>query len=304
MTTPATRRAQKAPASSERADLEPTALYTAGVWAWARLACAELFDHAESRNVFGVVNFALSLAGIFRLRAPSLRHSLVQRHVMIDRLLDESGCAQILELAAGLSPRGARVSANPDVVYVEVDRSTLFERKRALLRRSEQGRVVLARPNLRFVAGDLTELELDSVAPPASGPLCVIAEGLCMYLDADSLQRLAAQVHALLRARGGSFLFDLVPAIEQPKSGLLGRALGWLMRIVTRGGAFVRDERKRNDIAAALRAVGFSSVDLYEPKSAPVGWQLPHLDRRTQQLVFAAHVALPALVLATPGVPQ
>jgi O-methyltransferase involved in polyketide biosynthesis len=299
----ATRSSPSAPAASKRADLEPTALYTAGVWAWARLSCAELFDHADARNVFGVVNFALSLARIVRHRAPSLRHSLVQRHVMIDRLLEESGCAQILELAAGLSARGARVTANPDIGYVEVDRSMLFERKRALLARTAEGRAVLARTNLRFVEGDLAELALSEVAPPAPGPLCVIAEGLCMYLDAAALHRLAAQVHALLSARGGIFLFDLVPAIEQPRPGLFGRALGWLMRLFTRGGAFVRDERTRDDIAAELRGVGFSKIEIYEPQSAPRGWQLPHLDRRTQQLVFAAQVALPALAAATPGVP-
>ena len=204
MTGLSTRTAESAPAASKRADLEPTALYTAGVWAWARLSCAELFDHADSRNVFGVVNFALSLARIVSPRAPSLRHSLVQRHVMIDRLLEESGCAKILELAAGLSPRGARVSANPDIAYVEVDRSTLFERKRALLSRSGEGRVVLARANLHFVEGDLAELALSSVAPAAPGPLCVIAEGLCMYLDAAAFRRLATQVHELLEPRGGA----------------------------------------------------------------------------------------------------
>src|SRR5262249_12284895 len=80
-------RGARAMKPAQGADLAATALYTAGTWAWAGFPGAELFDHADARGVFGATNFALALARPFLKTPASLRHSLVQRHVMIDRLL-------------------------------------------------------------------------------------------------------------------------------------------------------------------------------------------------------------------------
>ena len=290
--------------SAVQSDLAPTALYTAGVWAWARVPGAELFDHQDSRNVFGVVNFAMAIARLFQWGRPSLAHSLAQRHAMIDALVQQSldeqrqthANAQLLELACGFSARAARFSADPRTRCSELDRPAVIARKRALLDRSEAGRAVLARENLQLVEGDLAELSADALAalvPDPAAPLCIVAEGLFMYLDAGAQRALWARLRALLGPGGGQLIFDLVPAREQPSPGLLGRALAWLMRKSTRGGDFVRDERTRDEIAAELRASGFRDVRLFEPATAPAEWKLPHLDRRTQQLVFCARVPTP-----------
>src|SRR5688572_17265548 len=94
-------------------DLSVTALYTAQTWAWAGLDQADLFSTRRSRGVFDATNLVLGVARALRPDAPSLRHGLAQRHILIDRLLAESGATQVLELAAGLSRRGAAVSAEP-----------------------------------------------------------------------------------------------------------------------------------------------------------------------------------------------
>ncbi len=274
--------------SDTKPDLSPTALYTAGVWTWAHFPGAELLDHRDSRAALGAVTVALAAARPFHRRPPSLRHSLVQRHVMIDRLLADSGCQVCLELAAGLSARGIRASADPSMTYVEVDRPGVIERKRGLLERTSAGREVLERKNLRLVAGDVAEVVLADLVPSSPTPLFVIAEGLLVYLDAAAQRALWARVAALLQGRGGTLAFDLVPAIEQPEPGAVGNFLGGLMRKVTRGGEFVRDTRSRQDIAGELRAAGFDEVTILEPATAPRDWQVPHLDERTQQLVFVA----------------
>src|SRR5262249_59090397 len=72
------------------ADLSVTALYTSGAWAWARLPGTDLLASKDAARVFAVTNGALALGGLFT-RAPSLRCSLVQRHLIIDGLLAESG---------------------------------------------------------------------------------------------------------------------------------------------------------------------------------------------------------------------
>jgi O-methyltransferase involved in polyketide biosynthesis len=274
-------------------DLSVTALYTCGTWAWAGLPAAEIFDHPDAQRVFGVTNAALSLARPFFGKPPSLRHSLVQRHVMIDRLLAESGARGVLEIAAGLSRRGAAAtSADAALHYVELDRPHVVARKRTLAERSEAGRAALANPRWRLVGGDAADASLPGLIAdfPADAKLFVIAEGLLMYLDAAAQRGLWRRVRELFDGRDGAFVFDLVPAVEQPRPGAVGRGLEWTMKRFTGGQAFERDVRTRADLARELSAAGFT-VELVEPKSAPAAWQLPFTDIPTQQLLFVARPA-------------
>jgi O-methyltransferase involved in polyketide biosynthesis len=266
-------------------DLSITALYTAQAWAWGKLDGAELFKSWKGRDVFNATNLALGVARLFRRDVPSLRHGLVQRHVMIDRLVAAAGCAQVLELAAGLSRRGAAMSADPALRYVEVDLPAMIAHKRKLLARSSRGRAIAARPNLIWHGADVTTLELDGVLAP--GPVCVIAEGLLMYLDAAAQQALWARLAALCAARPGSaVVFDLVPFVEQPRPGRVGRGLERMFKRATRGRTMAFDDRTRDQLADELRAAGFTAIDRFEPGTAPADWRLPFLARKTQTLVW------------------
>lgn len=269
----------------QQGDLSVTALYTSYTWVWGGLPCARLFETKEARAVFRVTNFALLVARLFLRGLRSLRHSLLHRHAMIDALVQKSGAAQILELAAGLSRRGATVSADPAIQYVEVDLPPVVERKRALLERTDEGKAIAARPNLRFVPADVAEADLPALVDPTR-PVCVIAEGLLMYLKPDQQRALWRRVAALIERAGGLFVFDLVPTCEQPRPGLVGRSLEWLMKRFTGGRAFERDPRTRLDVARELREAGFASVELLEPENVAELWGLPHPRKKTQQLLF------------------
>jgi O-methyltransferase involved in polyketide biosynthesis len=268
-------------------DLSITALYTNATWTWAKLPGAEMLASRDAKAVFDVTNLALAVPRMLR-HGPSLPCSLVQRHVMIDRLVE--GATHVLELAAGLSRRGLTMSANPKVVYVEVDRPDVMARKRGLLARTPEGRSVLARPNLRLVGADIAGAGLDDLCPAAAGsPLVVIAEGLFMYLDADAQRSLWRRIRTLFEARPGLLVFDLVPFVEQRRDGLISRALGGLLKLASGGTTFARDERTREDVAGELRGIGFA-VETIEPRTAPEQWQLPYRDVRTQQLLFVCRV--------------
>ena len=104
---------------------------------------AVLSQSALIAMAVSATNLALGVARLFRRDLPSLRHGLVQRHVMIDRLVAEARCPQVLELAAGLSRRGAAMSDDPQLRYVEVDLPAVIAHKRKLLART--ARVVLGR---------------------------------------------------------------------------------------------------------------------------------------------------------------
>lgn len=275
-------------AKKKTGDLSVTALYTSGTWSWGNLPGAELLASDDARNVFRVTNVALAIARLFTWSARSLRHSLLHRHAMIDHLAGEARATRILEIAAGLSRRGVARTEDPAVQYTEVDLAPMIAHKRRLLERTAQGRAALARPNLRMVEGDATSADLAALCGP-NAPSFVIAEGLLMYLSPDQQRALWTKVRGLLAAAGsGTFVFDLVPACEQPAPGLAGRALGWMMRRFTGGKGFERDPRTRHDIAAELREAGFDEVQMVEPAAVASAWRLPFPDVPTQQLLFVA----------------
>lgn len=234
------------------ADLSVTALYTSQVWASARLPCADLCATRDGKRVFDLTNLALAIA-----RKPPLHAMLLRRHHLIERLMTEAAPAHVLELAAGLSTRGART---PGVDYVEVDLPQMIATKRKLLERSERGREVLAR--VRLVEGDATTIDLAQLVAPA--PAFVIAEGLCMYLRGDVRRALFANIAALAETCGDvQLVFDLTPSSEEPRPGLGGRVLEALMKRFTGGQSFERDARTRDDVLRELAAAGFTQREVH-----------------------------------------
>jgi O-methyltransferase involved in polyketide biosynthesis len=272
-------------------DLSVTALYTAAAWSWGRLPDAELFDNADSRRVFGAVNMVLAAAWPFVGRGAPLKVALLHRHAAIDVLLRASGIRRVLELAAGLSRRGITFSADPGIEYFEVDRPAVIAHKRALLERTEAGRSALRRPNHHLLAGDVTEVGLDTFCPAASTPLFVIAEGLMMYLEREGQQAIFQQVAARLADCGGSFVFDFVPPRERPRPGAVGAALNWLMKRFTSGQSFAQDARTREEVVQDLLACSFGQVEWIEPHRIARAWNLPYPEVPTQQLLFVARMS-------------
>jgi O-methyltransferase involved in polyketide biosynthesis len=271
--------------AGKKGDLSITALYTSATWSWGRLPSAELLATPDAKWVFRFTNAALWLAHLFRRDLPSLRHSLLHRHLVIDQLAADARPTQVIELASGLSRRGVSMSSSPSLRYTEVDLPAVVGRKRELLGRTPSGQAALARENLRLIGSDVTTAPLDKLVEPGAS-LFVIAEGLFMYLDPDQQLRLWERIRSLFDIAPGIFVFDLVPASEQPKPGLVGRTLERLMKLFTGGRSFERDARSRDDIAAGLRTAGFSSVELIEPRTVARARSLPFADAHTQQLLF------------------
>ena len=107
-----------------------------------------------------------------------------------------------------------------------------------------------------------------------------------MYLKPAEQRELWAKIRKLFNITPGTFVFDLVPASEQPPPGAVGRALESLMKRFTKGQAFERDARTREAIVSELGAAGFTRVEPLDPKTVAHGWSLPFPDAHTQQLLF------------------
>lgn len=279
--------------------LAVTALYTAEVWRREGFTGADLLASTDAARVFRVTQGALTLARLGgRLRwwrherwSP-LPVALAHRHALIDRWTAESDAKVVLELAAGLSPRGYWLSGRSTRPVVEVDTPEVVAAKRRLLDRSAEGRTALARPHWRFVAGDLRTMDLEPLAAPGQ-PALVIAEGLLMYLDAEAQRALFRRIAAFLASRGGVFIADLVPPAEEPRPGLAGRFLGWLMRRATGGKGFAAGLRTRADILADLDAAGLRGAEAVEPHAVAAALDLPYPGTWSRQVVFRAEAIVP-----------
>ena len=86
----------------------------------------------------------------------------------------------------------------------------------------------------------------------------------------------------------GRLLFDWVPTIEQPKPGLIGRGLSFLMKLFTGGDSFQRDERSREHMSTLLEEYGARSVQVIDPRAVAIERSLPFSEHHTQQLIFCA----------------
>jgi len=271
----------------ESGDLSVTALYTSATWAWARLPYAELFIHRDAKVIFWVTNLALSIARIFVRGAQSLRHSLVHRHVLIDRLVTSSKADTVVELAAGLSRRGAAVSSDPSIRYLEFDLPHMTARKRVLLSRTPEGCAVASRSNYEIHDADVLRDPWEKAVSGGERRV-LIAEGLLMYLEPHQRCEFFIRAARCLQDTGGALIFDLFPPAEQPGPSVVGRLLGWLMRRFTGGIGFNEVVVTRETILRDLKHAGFDHAEALEPFLVADEWNLPFKSYRTNQLIFHA----------------
>ena len=130
------------------------------------------------------------------------------RYKVTNRILTERGITQVLELAAGLSPRGLAMTGNPDVVYVATDLPQILEEEKEI---AEAILVKLnsERPNLYFQPANCFSMDSLSTAAVAfkhDRPLAIITEGLFPYLTRGERKALAGNIHELLEKYPGLWI--------------------------------------------------------------------------------------------------
>jgi O-methyltransferase involved in polyketide biosynthesis len=216
--------------------ISPTAHYTGEVWARNGLSHPWLTT-PEGRAMFAalqpVMNASAAVGG------PTLETYLLARHraidVLLTRAIERDGITQVLEIAAGMSPRGWRLGLRHAgaIDYWEADLPDMAQRKAAALRRigvlGEHHHVVELDALRRRGSGSLDELvrELD----PARG-LVVITEGLLGYLTTpgvlDLWERLAQALDAF---PAGRYISDIhLGSVQSPIIRLFRVGLGAFVR--------------------------------------------------------------------------
>jgi O-methyltransferase involved in polyketide biosynthesis len=243
------------------ANISPTAHYTGEVWRRNGLSHPWLATR-EGRLMFDALHPLMAASGA--VGGPSLETYLLARHVAIDELLERAitrdGVTQVIEIAAGMSPRGWRFANRfgSTLTYIEADLPAMAERKRRALARigslSDRHRVVEIDALRAAGAGSIAEL---SAQLDAEQGLAIITEGLLGYLTTaavlDLWRRLAA---ALAGFPVGRYISDLH----------LGSATGPLVRVFRLGlSAFVRGQvhlhfENATEAEAELRGCGFQAA--------------------------------------------
>lgn len=247
--------------------ISPTAHYTGYVWYRNGLSHDALVT-VEGRAFYESMRPINATART--IGAPTLEGFLLARHLAIDAFLAEAieagDVGQVVEVAAGLSPRGWDFSRRyaGKIDYVEADLPGMATRKRNML---EDGGLLTDRHRV---------VELDALAddgPQSLARLCdeldpsrglaIVTEGLLNYFpreDVTGMWRRFAQSAA--RFPRGLYLSDL---------HLRAHNRGRLTGVFAKGlSAFVRgrvhlhfdDEAQAAD---ALRQAGFARARLVEP---------------------------------------
>jgi O-methyltransferase involved in polyketide biosynthesis len=201
---------------------------------------------AFARGEYTKIPWAKEMLAILRARETALSHGpwseqsargyaplFEARFLAVSRLLQEKRATQVLELAAGLSPRGIEL-AQRGVVYVEADLADSSAMKRELVT-AILGSVP---KNLHLCAAsviDREQLLACCSAFNAEQPVAVTTEGLLRYLTFEEKTQLATNVHEVLRRHGGwwittdihlrSFFQRQTAAYRENEKETLGRSL-------------------------------------------------------------------------------
>lgn len=239
----------------------PTALFTAQAWRAGGFENAALFDHPLGRLMYTASSFSQRfLRPLLPGYVKDFHRYLVLRHRAIEARMERLLPDVVIEVAAGLSPRGLTYARRwPEIRYVELDLPPMVRAKKARLRGTKLP------PNYRLASADILAQDFADSLPVTPGRdqrVVVITEGLMDYLAPAEKQRAWDNLAGLMRdcAPGSRYLLECWPRTLalpgtassqlglQGMSLLVGRSLG---------------ENLHADAQAAIEALhagGFASV--------------------------------------------
>ena len=254
---------------AESEQVSPTAFATGHLWYRHGLSHPGLLgpdSERMGRRFRWLMRLVKAVSGI------SIEAMMLARHRGIDAVLDqhiEAGrVTQVVEIAAGLSARGWRLSQRHAgrIDYVEADLPHMAQLKQRLLEQAG-----LLTPRHRVVAldalldrGPRSLHELARSLDPARG-VAIVTEGLMSYLDPATAQALWRRIAGTLRAfPTGVYLSDAY--LRSDRHGLGGALFRGIVQAFVRGRMHVHFEAPAH-ATRVLKAAGFAEVALHEPRA-------------------------------------
>lgn len=258
----------------------PTAYFTAQTWYRAGFAGAELFDTWRGRLGYDAAEAALRPLRLLGQPAGHFLDFLRLRHQWLEQRLHTLAPALVVEIGAGLSPRGlVYARSHPGATYLEVDLPDMVAAKRRLLRGTTLPDNYLLHA-VDLLAEDFADTAWRLVRP-ARGPCLVITEGVTDYLDFDEKRLAWTNIAALLRrAGGGRYLLEIHPRERFRGFGPPAAAFLLLLGRLTGRGFARRLFRTTAEAVDALRACGFDAAEALDTATLDAGtFQVPRTGR-------------------------
>lgn len=130
------------------------------------------------------------------------------RFKIVNHILKTRSINQIIEIAAGVSPRGLEMTKDSSMRYVEVDLPKVIQEKKGIIERLIAKSIASKRPNLHLEAGNALNLQdlLRATRFFEEKPIAVINEGFLQYLGPEEITVFAKNVHQLLARFGGVWI--------------------------------------------------------------------------------------------------
>ncbi len=259
--------------------ISPTAHYTGYVW----------FAHGQSHEAFvtrtgRLMYQALRAPNLIAHKAhlPTLEGMLLARHRVIDlrlsQAIDAGEIDQIVEVAAGLSPRGWRFRTRygDRITYVEADLSGMLENKRRILAELG-GETPHHRTAVVDALADAGPTSIDAICAsldPRRGT-AIVTEGLVNYFDTPTMIAMWRRFGAALRRfPRGVYLSDLILRGGNRIPLVVG--FQWLLSAFVRGRVHMHFD-SAEDAEDALASAGLTGV-LLDPRD--LAFELPGLELR------------------------
>ena len=208
------------------------------------------------------------------------------RHLLFEHLIKASKSRCIVELGAGLSPRGTAYTRDSDLTYIEVDLPRMSALKARLVGEAKG-------ENQHFLAGNVLDPGLFDRLEQLirnKGPVAVVAEGLLYYLKRKPLEQMLEDTARLLKqAGGGVFISDLNPVTAIERFGLAGWLFIKVLARVARWPATmsIRDSQEAREL---FLNAGFDEIQGHDPRTHPAAARLEHVQTRGVVLLIEASV--------------
>ncbi len=254
--------------STER--ISPTAYATGYMWYRLGMSHPALVTPEGKRLDFA---FGLLMNGIKRVNGTSFDALMIARHKGIDarltRAIDEGRIQQVIEVAAGLSPRGINFAKRygKKITYIETDLPAMAATKRKLLDKagllSDHHRVVEL--DALIDKGPNSLAALIKTLDPNVGT-AIITEGLMSYLDEDTARDVWRRfARTLKKFPHGLYLADIYMRRENASGA---KAFGAVLGRFVKGKIHVHFETAAQAIQT-LRNAGFRTTAVHAARDIP-----------------------------------
>lgn len=272
--------------SKDSSGISFTALYTGAVWHRHGLS-NDVLATDQGRWLYHLMTpFE---AGSKALIGGNIRTFLLQRHLIIDHLIEQAlnrGVTQVLEIACGMSPRGIRLrDKHPQLHVVEADLPDMATRKAARL--LVAGRLGANHQVMPVdILAESGEQSLEVVVKRAfdnNEPMVVVTEGLTSYFSLPVITEFWRRLARVMQQRPGSvYLSESYLMPEHPLLRGTLKSLGGLLGAVTRSDVsfhFLNDQQASEHFTTC----GFPSVAVHNP--ADFYGRLPIPESRNDPMV-------------------